>query len=112
MPGFQFEEKRRFPRVNFKSPVRYHVRGEPDFENALSSNISEGGIGFINNKFLAPSMLVMLEINVLSRVLRPVGKIVSSLPLPHSERNRLGIEFVEMDHDDKRYLQNFVNMQV
>ena len=109
---FEVEEKRRFPRIKFKSPVRYQVRGIPEFDNAVCDNISEGGVGFITNKFIPPSSLVMLEIAVLSRVLRPIGRIVSSLPLPHSERNRLGIEFLELENNEKHYLQDFINMQL
>jgi len=109
---FELEEKRHFPRIRFKSPVRYQVRGIPEFDNALCDNISEGGIGFITNRFIPPSTLLMLEINVLSRILRPIGRIVSSLPLPHSERNRLGIEFIEFENNEKHYLQDFVNMQL
>jgi len=108
----QLEEKRHFPRIKFKSPVSLQVRGESGLENTTCDNISEGGIGFINNKFIAPETLVNLEINVLSRILRPIGKVVSSLSLPHSARNRLGIEFLEFDHNEKEYLRNFINMQV
>jgi c-di-GMP-binding flagellar brake protein YcgR len=110
--GFQSEEKRRFTRIKFKSPVRYQVRGRPEFENAVSDNISAGGIGFINNRFLAPSTLVMLEINVLSRIVRPIGRIASSLSLSHSARNRLGIEFLEINNSEKHYLQDFIDMQL
>jgi hypothetical protein len=108
----QLEEKRRFPRIKFKSPVSLQVRGVSNFEHATCDNISEGGIGFINNNFIPPETLVILEINCLSRILRPIGRIVSSLSLPHSARNRLGIEFVEFDHNEKEYLNKFINMQL
>ena len=108
----QLDEKRRFARIKFKSPVSLQVRGVSNLENAACDNISEGGIGFINNKFIPPETLVMLEINVLSRILRPIGRIVSSLALPHCSRNRLGIEFLEFDHNEKEYLREFVDMQV
>jgi hypothetical protein len=109
-PGI--EEKRRFPRVKLKSPVRYQIRGTSEFDNVVCDNISDGGIGFISNKFIPPSSLVMLEINVLARVLRPIGRIASSLPLPHSERNRLGVEFLEFENSEKNYLHDFIDMQL
>ena len=108
----QLEEKRRFPRIKFKSPVNLQIRGVGSSESTACDNLSEGGIGFINNKFIPPDTLVMLEINVLSRILKPIGKVVSSLTLPHSSRNRLGIEFLEFDHNEKEYLRKFINMQV
>lgn len=107
-----YEEKRKFPRIALKSPLRYQVRGYSDFDSAICDNISEGGAGFISNRYLAPATLVMLEINVLSRILRPVGKIVSSINLPHSDRNRLGIKFLELDNNEKHYLHDFISMQL
>jgi c-di-GMP-binding flagellar brake protein YcgR len=109
---YQLEEKRRFPRIKLKSPMRYQIRGLPDFDNAICDNISAGGIGFLSNKFIAPRTLVMLEINLLSRILRPIGKIAASVPLPHCDRNRLGVEFLELDNKEKLYLQNYINMQL
>jgi len=109
-PGI--EEKRHFPRIKLKSPLRYQIRGTSEFDNVVCDNISDGGVGFISNKYIPTSSLVMLEINVLSRVLRPIGRIVSSLPLPHSERNRLGIEFLEFENSEKHYLHDFIDMQL
>lgn len=108
----KLEEKRHCPRINFHTPIRYQIRGTSEFDNAISDNISTGGISFINNKFIAPATPVMLEINVLSRILRPIGKIAWSSPLPHSYRNRLGIEFLELDPQEKNYLADYIKMQM
>lgn len=107
-----YEEKRRFPRIALKSPLHYQVRGTTDFDSAICDNISEGGAGFISNRYIAPATLVMLEINVLSRILKPIGRIVSSISLPHSDRNRLGIEFLEMENNEKHYLHDYISMQL
>jgi len=105
------EDKRRFPRISLRTPVRCQIRGEHQFDNAISDNISAGGLSFVGNKFIPPSTPVMLEINVLSRILRPVGRIAWSQPLPHSDRNRLGIEFLELDTKESNYLKDFISMQ-
>lgn len=110
--AFELEERRRFPRVKLKSPLHYQIRGSAGFENAVCDNISLMGVGFIGNKYIAPQTLLMLEINVLNRILRPVGRIVSSSALPHSDRNRLGIEFLEFDSVEKNYLREFIYMQL
>lgn len=106
------EERRFFPRVDFHSQIHYQLRGKPDFENALSNDISCGGLRFTSERFIPNSTAVMLEINVLNRVLRPIGRVVWSTPLPHSNRNQLGIEFVEFNIVEKNYLKDFVNMQL
>ena len=69
------EEKRFSPRIDFHSQVRYQLRGKPDFDNALTSDISCGGLRFTSNRFIPTSTAVMFEINVLNRVLRPIGKV-------------------------------------
>lgn len=106
------EEQRHFPRINLRTSIRYQVRGEPEFSNTLTENISTGGVSLANNKFVAPSTLLMLEINILSRILRPVGKVAWTADLPHSNRKRLGVEFLELNPPEKNYLADFINMQL
>jgi Tfp pilus assembly protein PilZ len=113
MPNLARKEEMRFsPRVDFHTQLRYQLRGKPEFANAVSSDISCGGLKFTTDKFIPTSVPVMLEINVLNRVLRPIGKVAWSTPLAHSDRNQMGIEFVEFDMLEKNYLKDFVNMQL
>ena len=106
------KENRSYPRVDFRSKIHYQLRGKPDFDSALSSNISYGGLRFTNDRFIPTSTPIMLEINVLNRVLRPVGRVVWSTPLAHSNRNQMGVEFVEFNTTERNYLKDFVNMQL
>ena len=113
MVGLQKQkENRRAFRLNFRSEIRYQLRGKPDFANALSSDISCGGLKFNNEQFIPTSTLVMLEINVLNRVLRPLGKVAWSMPLAHSNRNQTGIKFVEFNSLEQNYLKDFIDMKV
>ena len=105
------KENRSFPRLNFHSKIRYQFRGRPDFDSGITKDISCGGLRLTNEQFIPTSTLVMLEINVLNRILRPVGKVVWSMPLAHSNRNQTGIEFVEFDNTEKNYLKEFIAMQ-
>ena len=106
------EEKRRFPRIQLKIPLRYQIRGGHDFDNSISDDISLGGLRFVNRKFIPPLTDVMLEINVLSRALNPIGRVAWSSPLPHSDWYNLGIEFIEMDAGEKNYLSDYIDMQL
>jgi len=106
------KENRIFPRVGFHSQIRYQVRGKPDFDNVLGNDISCGGLRFTSEKFIPTSTLVMLEINVLNRILRPVGKVAWSTPLAHSDRKQTGVEFMEFDRLERNYLKDFVEMQL
>jgi len=92
--------------------MRYQVRGRPqESDSVISSNISSCGVAFNSNKFLAPQTALMLEIDILSRVLHPIGRVAWCAPLPHSDRNRLGVEFLEIDPLEKNYLEDYIQMQ-
>jgi len=92
--------------------MRYQVRGNAaESFGTISDNISTGGIAFNANSYIAPQTQLMLEIDILSRVLHPVGRVAWCAPLPHSDRNKLGVEFLEMDPVEKRYLADYINMQ-
>ncbi|MDD5730170.1 MAG: PilZ domain-containing protein [Candidatus Omnitrophica bacterium] len=108
----RWEEKRRFPRTKLTSTLRYQLRGSSEYNSAASENVSEGGMAFINNRFIPSQTSLMLEINVLSKVLTPIGKISWSSYIPHTDRYRMGVEFLEMDPKDKEYLSDFIDMQL
>jgi Tfp pilus assembly protein PilZ len=108
----QKKENRCFPRIEFRSKVHYQIRGKPDFDSAICNNISCGGLRFSNERFIPTSTAIMLEINVLNRVLRPIGKVAWSVPVAHSNRNQTGIQFVEFDALEKNYLRDFINLQL
>ena len=103
-------ERRRFPRINLHAPLRYQILGEAGYDNAISDDIGMGGLSFISDKFTAPATCLILEVNILSRILKAVGRIIWSSHLPHSDRSRFGIEFIEVDPSEKDYLFEYINM--
>lgn len=108
---FARQEKRRFERVALKTPLFSQARGSRVFHNTLTENIGLGGVRIINNEVIDPGALLSLKINVLSRVLSPTGKVSWFSALPHSNRFRIGIEFIELNSRDKLYLCDYINMQ-
>lgn len=109
--GMKATEKRSLSRIKLHTSLRYQIRGRAEFNNTVSDDISLKGLGIINDRFISPQTYVMLEISILSRILKPMGKIAWAQPLPHSDRYRLGIEFLELDPQEKNYLQGFIDMQ-
>jgi len=101
-----------FPRIDSQVEFRYQLKGQPDFERAVSSDISCGGLRFTSDRFIPTSTPVALEINLLNRLLKPVGRIAWSAPLPHSYRNQMGIQFMEFDALERQYLEDFVDTQI
>lgn len=106
------EEKRRFPRVKFRTSLRYQIRGKPEYSNAVSEDICDGGISFAIDRFIAPENNIALQINVLSRVLTPIARVRRSFPLPRSDKYHLGLEFVEFDPGEKKFLRDYIEMQL
>ena len=92
--------------------MRYAIRGVSEFSNAICDNLSAAGIGFINDKFIPPDTPLMLEINILSRVLNTIGRVTRSSYLPHTDRYRLGVEFLEIGLNEERYLADYINMKM
>ena len=107
-----FKEKRNFARLGLRTPVRYQIRGQSQFDNTISNDISLGGISFTSNNFIPLKTPVMLEVNILSKVFKAIGKIAWAQPIPHSYRNVMGLEFVELPHEERAYLKNYLNMQL
>jgi hypothetical protein len=106
------KESRRFPRVNFSGPLRFQVRGIPDVVDTVCENISLSGIRFINNSFVTPATPVMLEMNVLSRIIRPIAKVVWSQPFHRQDKFHLGAEFLEWDPGDKKFFSDYLSMKL
>jgi hypothetical protein len=111
MPIEKQNENRCFRRLAYRTKIHYRFRGKPDFDIGISKDISCGGLRLTSEEYIPTSTLLMLEINVLNRVLRPVGRVAWSMPLAHSNRNQTGIEFVEFDNVEKNYLKDFIDMQ-
>ncbi|MCM8796094.1 MAG: PilZ domain-containing protein [Candidatus Omnitrophica bacterium] len=108
----KIKERREFPRINLSIALRYQVRGSREVNNALSRDISLGGIRFRNGQFLIPTSEVALEINLLSYILRPIGRVVWSQPIPHSNTYQSGIEFTEFTPQERIYLKEYIDMQL
>jgi hypothetical protein len=105
-------DKRLFPRVRLKKPISYQIRGTHDIDHIQTNDISLGGVGFTSERFIPPLTAMNLEINVASRTLRPIGKVMRSMPSSHSDRFITGISFIEFEPDEKKYLSDFITMRL
>jgi len=108
----KFVEKRRFPRIPYNSQIRYQVRGSKDFDNVLGKDISSGGLRFSNDEYIAPKTVLMMEVNILAKVLNFIGKVSWTEPLPHANDYQFGVEFLETDCNNMNFLNDFIDMQL
>jgi len=105
------EEKRVFKRFQIHAPVRFQVRGESEANNTTSDNISSGGMSINSDHFVAPETNLTVEINILSRVLTTIARVAWASPVPHSNRHRLGLEFIEFSPIERNYLNDYLSIQ-
>ena len=105
-------ESRRSSRINFSGPLRCQIRGLQEITSTISEDLSVSGVKFIAEKFIPPNTPVMLEINLLSKIVRPIAQIVWSMPFPHQDKFHLGAKFLEWDPREKKSLSDFLNMRL
>ncbi|MGD9015611.1 MAG: PilZ domain-containing protein, partial [Candidatus Omnitrophota bacterium] len=101
-----------FRRISAKFPIRYRIRRGGFFASALTENLSLSGTRLNADRFFPQGLNLNLELNILSKIINPVGKVVWSQPLPHSNRYKMGIQFIEINPQDKNYLTDYVNMRI
>ncbi len=104
-------ERRISSRIKLLGLTCYQIKGTPEYNNVVSNDIGLGGISFIVNNFIPPQTPVKLEINLLSRILSPAGRVAWALPLPHSYRYRVGIEFMQINPMEKEFLADYLKTQ-
>lgn len=106
---FKKEEKRSFPRIVLKTPLSWKIRGMPQSNNAINSDIGLGGLGFVDDNFVAANTCVNIQFNIEKRVINVAGKIANINFLPYSDKYRLGVEFLEFDPKERKFLSDYIN---
>ena len=106
------ENRRLFPRADVNVPVNCHVRGSGASSTCVLKDISVGGLSFTADEYRAPETILNLEVNLLSRVIQAAGKVAWVSPMPHSYRYSVGVEFIEMDPVQKRFLSDYMGMRL
>lgn len=107
-----WREKRVFPRIAVKTPLSCQIRGAKETDRTISTDISETGIGFNSDTFVAPNTRINLEFNLMSQYITTKSRIVRSNYLPRSNKYRLGVEFIEIERNQQKYLSDFIRMKL
>lgn len=105
------DEKRRFPRVAIKVPLRWQIRGRSEPNDTINQDIGLGGISFVNEQFLATNIFINIQMNLAAQIIKAAGRIANVSFLPYSDKYRIGIEFLEFELKEKRILSDYINAQ-
>ena len=106
------EEKRQSPRINTKCPTRYQIKRGGFFASALTEDLSLLGVRLNADRFFPLGINLKIELNILSKVINPIGRVVWSQPLSHSDRYQMGIQFIEINPQDRNFLSEYINTHV
>ena len=103
--------QRLFPRFNFEGPLKFQVRGAGATYNTVGDDLSQSGIGFVHHEFIPASTALNLEIKLIDRVVKTIGKVMWARPLSRSNKFRVGVNFIEFDILEKKFLEDFISLK-
>ena len=105
-------ERRKFPRRESRFVLRYKDLAKPveRFSTAISADISEGGVRFRSERFIALAcrLAVELEIPTMLKPIKAVSKIAWVKKLPIGEDYEVGNQFLEMSNESKDTIRSFM----
>ena len=106
-----YVDKRKYHRVEYREPVRYHMREQSKFGGCLSNDISEGGIKLNFDDFVSIRSEVNIQVRLENtpQVVDLIGKVVWVQQVPFSERYRVGLEFSPPSPISKDHIKSYVN---
>ncbi|MDP3921586.1 MAG: PilZ domain-containing protein [Candidatus Omnitrophota bacterium] len=106
-------ERRKFNRVPFEKPIRVKAIGGAQgsrYGDALARDISEGGIRFFHDHFIATTSRVLLEMTFpeADKPVVAVAKPVWVRELSNRSQFEVGNAFLEIADEDKQVIRSFV----
>lgn len=108
-------ERRRFPRLQTHLAFQYrnlnNKRHSSAMKGALTGDISAGGARFITNDFFAVNTSLNVEFSLSSQnyITSTEARVVWVKKLPYNENFMFGLEFVNIEHDNKIRIIRYVN---
>ncbi|MBN2097207.1 MAG: PilZ domain-containing protein [Candidatus Omnitrophica bacterium] len=106
------QERRLYPRLNFRIPMRYKRldRDCSEPRGSLIKNISQGGAMITGYEFLPLNSKLTIEIPLLAKAksIAGVGRIVWVKQNAFSEQYDSGVEFVNLNQGDGQQISQFI----
>ena len=104
------KEKRRAPRINAKFPIQYQIKRGGFFASALTQDISLSGAKINVDRSFPKGLNLNLELNILSKIIKPVARVIWTQALLNSEQHQMGVEFINLNAQDKSCLSEYINL--
>lgn len=109
-----YREKRRYARVDTHIPVKYHMLGtssDPQIATTVSRNLSEGGVHFRTDEFVARACRLVMELNMpmFNKPLKAIGKVAWIRKASEGDGYEVGNRFLDITRNDKRLLSDYLD---
>ena len=120
MARYKGVERRRFPRLDIKLPVKYRLGPGGSLHEAHTIDISEGGVRLgpvsLSSEWMLGSCHVELEISLphLPRHLKMIAEVVrveegeTIDPVHHRRRHDIRLRFCNISEEDRKLIADFV----
>lgn len=106
-------ERRKFARVQSDFPVQQRLMPQGNTQrihNSISNDLSEGGIQLSSFYFYPVNSKIMIEVFLAwdEEPVHATGKVIWIEQIPHQERYRIGVEFSDLNEDNRSYLHRLI----
>lgn len=109
------DEKRKHKRINVSLPVNYATLEIPEKRcgNAVCKDISQGGVKIILDRFYPHKTKFLLKVDLenVRRVIESIAETIWSFNEPYSNRYYAGLQFIDMNKENKNILKQYINVQ-
>ena len=103
---------RRNSRIKAKFPIQYQRRRGGFAVEALTEDLSLSGVRLKGDRVLTSGLNLSLELNILSKIIKPLGKVIWSKTQSAPGEYSMGVEFIEINPQDKDCLSDYINMRI
>jgi len=108
-----YAEKRRFPRIETRIPVKYRKLGDAGVQGTgtLTRNISEGGLRFRTREFISMAcrLIVELDIPMIPKPVKAISRVAWIRKAPSGEDYEIGNQFLEISKQDKEVVSQYMD---
>jgi c-di-GMP-binding flagellar brake protein YcgR len=107
-----FMEKRKYRRLDCSMPAHYRKIGKIESEdnNALTRNVSEGGVRIVVDEYIPANtrLALVLSFPFKNKKIRTFSKVVWSKRHSIITRYDLGIQFIDITSNARKNLADFI----
>jgi c-di-GMP-binding flagellar brake protein YcgR len=103
-------ERRKFPRVDFREPIKFQTPSSSANGGCLGRDLSEGGLRINFESFVKPNTAMGFELRLApaQETVSLEGRVAWAYQVPLSDRYQLGIEFIGANEEHQKDIRKYI----